>query len=516
MNTTIKFDGGDPSFESLLQEQSIITEQDVGIVVEYSDGMCTIAGIFGVMAGEQLLFDSGANGFVFDIHEELVFAFILQKDMIVIGEGVKRTKQLYSIAADEKLLGRVIDIQGVPVDGLESIIPTEKSELMPVESEAKGIIERAPVTKPLYTGIISVDSLIAIGKGQRQLLIGNRGSGKTSFAITTILNQKNRGVICIYVAIGISQQEIARITHLLHNESALDYTVIVLADAGKPAIHHYLAPYVGSAIAEYFAHTKKRDVLIIYDDLSNQAISYRELCLLMKRPPAREAYPGDIFYLHSRLLERAGNFLHGGSITALPIIKLQENDVTAYIPTNVISITDGQIFFDTTLFNRGIKPAINIELSVSRVGGNAQPQIINTLSKALRLNIAQYHELSIFSQLGSEIDGETKQILRKGELLLRLLQQSLYQRYTVAEEAILLYAFRNHSEEFLKIRIDDHFFSWMLDFIRSTQNQICTLIEEEGKYNDEIAESFDNILKEVFLLESTFRETIASARSSAG
>lgn len=408
---------------------------ETGIVVQVSDVACKIHGLSNVLYGELLDFEGGNKGIVFHLDEDHVIAFLLSPHILVHeSEVVRRTGTVFKVPVGEQLLGRVITVRGEPLDGLP---PFEAAEMRPIEAAIPGIAQRSPVNESLETGIMAIDALIPIGKGQRELLIGNRSTGKTMLALDIILHQKNRNVICIYVAIGEREVAVARLVRTLELRGCLDYTIVVSATASNSSLENYLAPYTGCTIGEYFRDQGK-DVLIIYDDLSNHAISYREMSLLMKRSPGREAYPGDIFYLHSRLLERAGKLLKGGSLTALPIVRIQSDDLTAYIPTNLISITDGQIFLDSSLFRKGIRPAVNAELSVSRVGGAAQTKAMKRVTRALRLELAQYNELLGFSQFGTELDPLSQQRLARGAITVELLKQPPHTTYTFVEQVLML------------------------------------------------------------------------------
>ena len=474
--------------------------EKAGRVISFADDICKVEGLSSIAYGEHVIFDGGNEGVVFDIEQDICCVAVLHDNAISTHEGVFATGKLFSVTTSAALLGRVIDILGKPLDGLP-LVHDDNYEIRVSEAQVKGIIERKQVNTPLYTGILTIDTLVPIGKGQRQLLVGNRSTGKTSAAINAIINQKNKNVICIYVAIAQRRAHVARLIDNLEQNGALDYTIIIVADAAQKALHHYLAPYVGSSVAEYFSDQGK-DVLIVYDDLSNHATAYREISLLMQRSPGREAYPGDIFYLHSRLLERAGSFINGGSITALPIAQIQEDDITAYIPTNLISITDGQLFFDTALFNTGIKPAINTELSVSRVGGSAQPKIINKLSRALRLDLAQYHELSAFSQFGADLDEVSSQKIKKGKLLVELLKQSIDTFYSVSDEAIILYLFRNHEQKLIKYADVKHYVSWVLSFIKHTESVLYQKIGNSS-YDEAIIKELEECIQKTFEIYSS-------------
>lgn len=415
--------------------------EEIGHVVQVGDASCTIYGLTHAVYGELVQFEGGAQGIILDLQEYLCTVFLLDVHTSVAEhEVVRRTGSEFKIPVGSDLIGRVVNAIGTPIDGAGEL--TTK-ELLPIEVSVPGIIERSPVNEPLETGLMVVDALVPIGKGQRELIIGNRSTGKTAIALDTILNQKGKNVICVYVAVGQRQANVARIVHLLEEQGALDYTVVVSADASSSALNQYLAPYAGTTIGEYF-RAQKRDVLVVYDDLSNHAVAYREISLLMRRPPGREAYPGDVFYLHSRLLERAGKLLSGGSLTALPIVQIQGDDITAYIPTNLISITDGQIFLDTKLFNAGVRPAVNVELSVSRVGGAAQTKAVKQMTRALRLEIAQYNELLAFSQFGSELDLISQRKLARGAIVVELFKQPQFSTYSSVTEVLQLFLLREN------------------------------------------------------------------------
>ena len=392
------------------------------------------------MAGELLEFDGGVYGMAQNLEEDLVGAVLLGSDQnIREGDTVKRTKRLVEVPVGEAMLGRVVDALGKPIDGKG---PIETTEARPIEMPAPGIIERTPVNVPLQTGIKAIDSMIPIGRGQRELIIGDRQTGKTAICLDTIINQKGNGVICIYVAIGQKRSTVAQVAETLAANGAMDYTIILAATASESAPLQYIAPYAGCTIGEYFMH-KGRDVLVIYDDLSKHAVAYRALSLLLHRPPGREAYPGDVFYLHSRLLERAANLKDGGSLTALPIIETQAGDVSAYIPTNVISITDGQIFLETELFNMGVRPAVNPGISVSRVGGNAQIKAMKKVAGTLKLAYSQYRELQAFSQFGSDLDADTKARLAQGERIVEVLKQPQNSPIPVEKQVVIIFAVIN-------------------------------------------------------------------------
>lgn len=420
--------------------KSKIDMTETGKVILVGDGIARVYGLRNCMANELLEFEDGSFGVAQNLEEETVSVAVLSdKDNIREGSSVNRTGKVVAVPVGEKLLGRVVNALGEPIDGKG---PVEYSDTRPIESEAPGIIERESVSVPLQTGIKAIDSMIPIGRGQRELIIGDRQTGKTEIAIDTIINQKNTDVICIYVAIGQKSTSVAQLANELERNGAMEYTIIVSASASESAPLQYIAPYSGCAMAEYFREQGK-DVLIIYDDLSKHAVAYRALSLLIRRPPGREAYPGDVFYLHSRLLERAACVSEeygGGSITALPIIETQAGDVSAYIPTNVISITDGQIFLETELFHSGIMPAINPGISVSRVGGSAQLKAMKKVSGELKLLYSQYRELQAFAQFGSDLDADTKERLALGERIVEVLKQGRNAPVRVGCQVAIVYA----------------------------------------------------------------------------
>ena len=410
---------------------------ETGIVILVGDGIAKASGLEKCMAGELVEFPNGAYGMAQNLEEETVSIVILGDDNgIKEGDTVKRTGKVVSVPVGKNLIGRVVNALGEPIDGKG---PIEAEGFRPIESPAEGIIQRKPVNVPLQTGIKAIDSMIPIGRGQRELIIGDRQTGKTTIATDTILNQKGKDVICIYVAIGQKRSTIAQLVNNLTLGGAMDYTIVVSATASELAPMQYIAPYAGCAMGEHFMHQGK-DVLVIYDDLSKHAVAYRAISLLIRRPPGREAYPGDVFYLHSRLLERAANLAKGGSLTALPIIETQAGDVSAYIPTNVISITDGQIFLESELFNSGVMPAVNPGISVSRVGGNAQIKAMKKVAGSLKLLYSQYRELQSFAQFGSDLDADTKARLALGERIVEVLKQKNNAPVEVAHQVCILYA----------------------------------------------------------------------------
>ncbi len=438
---------GDPAEEIKKRVSRFTGEIEVyqtGYIASLSDGICSVTGLSDVMAGEMLAFPAAQHGslrgMVMDLREGSVGVALLGNyDELREGDLVLRTGRVMEVPVGEALLGRVVDTLGRPVDG-KGEIRTETTR--PVESQAPGVIERRPVSVPMMTGIKAIDALIPIGRGQRELIIGDRQTGKTAIAVDTIINQRGKDMICIYVAVGQKESTVASVVERLKKHGAMDYTIVVCANASEPAPMLYIAPYAGAAMGEYFMY-KGRDVLIIYDDLTKQAVAYREISLLLHRPPGREAYPGDVFYLHSRLLERAARLNEeagGGSMTALPIIETQAGDIAAYIPTNVISITDGQIFLETDLFNAGIRPAVNVGLSVSRVGGAAQLGAVKQVAGRLRMDLAQYRELAAFSQFGSDLDKATRATLHRGDRMTELLKQDQYEPMSAADQVVVLYA----------------------------------------------------------------------------
>ncbi|MFT6765926.1 MAG: F-type H+-transporting ATPase subunit alpha, partial [Alteromonas naphthalenivorans] len=405
-------------FEQSLSDKPKAQLDQIGMVIKVGDGICQVHGLDNAVYNEMIDFEGGNRGIVLDLAENYVSIFLLHNTIPVVEmEVAKRTGKVFKAPVGEGLLGRTINAMGKPIDGLGDMPVKDQ---WPIEVAAPGVIERSPINEPLETGILAIDALVPIGKGQRELIIGNRGTGKTAIALDTILNQKGKDVICIFVSIGQRQANLARNIRLLVENGALEYTVIVSADAADSVLCQYLAPYVGCTIGEYYRKQGK-DALIIYDDLSNHAIAYREMSLLLRRPPGREAYPGDVFYLHSRLLERAGKITNGGSLTALPIIQIQADDITSYIPTNLISITDGQIFLDDQMFKSGIRPAVNIGLSVSRVGGAAQMSAVKKMAKTLGLELAQYRELLDFSQFGTELDSDAQHRINQGRRAIEVL-----------------------------------------------------------------------------------------------
>ena len=413
---------------------------EIGRVIEVGDGIARVYGLERAMAGELLTFPQDIVGMVLNLEEDNVGAVLLGDDRAIReGDVVKRTGRIAQVPVGEVMIGRVVNALGQPIDGKG---PIEAKESRPIERYAPGVVDRRPVKEPLQTGIKAIDAMIPIGRGQRELIIGDRQTGKTAIAVDTILNQKGQGVYCFYVAVGQKRSTVAQVVRVLEDNGAMEYTTVIAATASDPAPLQYIAPYAGVTMGEYFRDSK-RHALCIYDDLSKHATAYRQLSLLLRRPPGREAYPGDVFYLHSRLLERAAKLndeLGGGSLTALPIIETQLGDVSAYIPTNVISITDGQIYLETDLFYAGIRPAVNVGLSVSRVGGSAQVKAMRQVAGKLRLDLAQYRELAAFAQFGSELDKATQQQLSRGQRMVELLKQGQYTPIAVERQILSIYA----------------------------------------------------------------------------
>src|SRR5881227_1328700 len=423
--------------------ESKITVDEVGTVISLGDGIARVHGLDKVMAGELLEFSHDVAGIAMNLEEDQVGAVLLgEYTAIKEGDQVKRTGRIISVPVGDAMIGRVVDSLGQPIDDKG---PISTSEFIPLERLAPGVIERQPVREPMATGLKAIDSMIPIGRGQRELIIGDRQTGKTAIAIDTIINSKGNDLICIYCAIGQKRSSIAQVVKILSDYGAMDYTIVVAASASEPAPMQYIAPYAACAMGEYFRDSK-RHALCIYDDLSKHAASYREISLLLRRPPGREAYPGDVFYLHSRLLERAAKLSNekgGGSLTALPVIETQAGDVSAYIPTNVISITDGQIYLETDLFNQGVRPAVNVGLSVSRVGGNAQIKAMRAVAGTLRLDLAQYRELAAFAQFGSDLDKATQAQLNRGQRLVEVLKQNQFSPMRIGLQVVSVFAGTN-------------------------------------------------------------------------
>jgi len=531
--------------QEITQYRSEIDVADVGKVLEVGDGIARIYGLRNAMAGEMLEFQNGAFGQVFNLEDNSIGAVILG-DYLGIKEGdlVKSTGQLLSVPVGEALIGRVVDPLGRPLDGRGVV---ESPHRRPLESDAPGIAERQPVNVPLQTGIKAIDSMIPIGRGQRELIIGDRKTGKTAIGVDTIINQRGTGVICVYVAIGQKESTVAGVVEVLREHKALDYTIVVAASSSDPAPLQYIAPYAGCAMAEYFMYEQGKDTLVIYDDLSKQAAAYRQLSLLLRRPPGREAYPGDVFYLHSRLLERSCKLANryiiaskdapsdtregvngklyvgvpgldearrdmeglpnresleirhvpgtGGSLTALPVIETLEGEVSAYIPTNVISITDGQIYLEPDLFFAGVRPAINVGISVSRVGGNAQNRAMKKVAGSLRLDLAAFRELEAFAQLGTELDAATQRQLDRGQRMVELLKQGQYHPYHVTDQILSIYAGTQGFLDDLPLARVAEFEQGLLKFFRDEHPEIWNELTDRGDMDKALEERIRGAIK---------------------
>lgn len=469
-------------------DSRVAEEQEVGTVIWVGDGIAIVYGIDHAMYGEIVIFENGSKGMVQDIRKNEIGCILFGKDTeISEGTRVRRTKRMAGVPVGHQFLGRVVNALGEPIDGQG---PVKEEGYRPVEEPAPGIVERKSVDKPMETGILSIDSMFPIGRGQRELIIGDRQTGKTSIATETILNQKGKDVICIYVAIGQKASTVAKLVNTLKKSGAMDYTIVMSSTASDAAPLQYIAPYAGTAMAEFFMHEGK-DVLIVYDDLSKHAVAYRALSLLLERSPGREAYPGDVFYLHSRLLERSSRLsdeLGGGSITALPIIETQAGDVSAYIPTNVISITDGQIFLEADLFFAGMRPAVNVGLSVSRVGGAAQTKAMKKASGSIRLDLAQYREMEVFTQFSSDLDDNTKEQLAYGKRLMELLKQPLGRPLSMHEQVITLCTATHRLMVSIEVDRIKEFQMKMLAWFDTEHPEIGQELEEKQELSDELIE----------------------------
>ncbi|MBR2343600.1 MAG: F0F1 ATP synthase subunit alpha [Clostridia bacterium] len=474
--------------EQIKNYENRTREDEVGYVISVGDGISKVHGLEKCRANELLEFVNGTFGMALNLEESLVSCVLLGSD-VGISEGslVKRTGKVVSVPVGEALVGRVVNALGQPIDAKG---PIDTELYSPIERRAYGIIERKSVSVPLQTGIKAIDSMIPIGRGQRELIIGDRGTGKTVIATDTIINQKGKDVICIYVAIGQKQSTVTSVVDTLYRSGAMDYTIVVSATASDSAPLQYIAPYAGCAMGEYFMD-RGRDVLIVYDDLSKHAVAYRALSLLIRRPPGREAYPGDVFYLHSRLLERAARLspeYGGGSLTALPIIETQAGDVSAYIPTNVISITDGQIFLESELFHSGVRPAVNPGISVSRVGGNAQIKAMKKVSGTLKLLYSQYRELAGFAQFGSDLDADTKARLEQGQRIVEVLKQDRNSPIDVELQVAIIYAASNNMLKDIPVSRIRDFESELFEHLTATRPELLAKIKEGGTLTDEISE----------------------------
>ena len=461
--------------------------EEEGTILEVGDGIARIYGLTNCMAGEMLEFSNGSAGVASNLEESSIGAVILgQYDDLREGDTVKRTGSVLQVPVGEELIGRVVDPLGNPLDGKG---PLKTDKFRAVESDAPGIADRQSVKEPLQTGIKAVDSMIPIGRGQRELIIGDRGTGKTAVAIDTIINQKGGDVVCVYVAVGQKASTVAGVVQRLTESGAMDYTIVVNASASMPAPLQYVAPYCGCAMAEYFMYEKNGHTLCVYDDLSKQAAAYRQLSLLLRRPPGREAYPGDVFYLHSRLLERSAKLsddLGAGSLTALPVIETQEGEVSAYIPTNVISITDGQIYLVPELFFAGVRPAIDVGISVSRVGGSAQVKGMKAVAGSLRLDLAQFRELEAFAQLGTELDAATQRQLDRGFRMVEILKQDQYEPMSVVDQILIIWAGSKGKLDDVPVDRVSEYESAFLEFITATHSEIVEQLGETGEVTEEL------------------------------
>jgi len=470
--------------------------EDLGSVLMVGDGIARVYGLEKALAGELLEFPGGTYGMVLNLEQDNIGVVILGPyEHIKEGDPVKRTKRVVQVPVGEAMIGRVVNPLGQPLDGKG---PIKTDKFRPIEAKAPGVVDRVSVNQPLQTGLKAIDSMVPIGRGQRELIIGDRQTGKTAIAVDTILNQKGQDVICIYVAIGQKASTVAAVVDTLNKHGAMDYTMVVSATASEPSPLLFIAPYAGVAMAEEFMYAG-RDVLIVYDDLSKHAAAYREMSLLLRRPPGREAYPGDIFYIHSRLLERAAKLndkLGGGSITALPIIETQAGDISAYIPTNVISITDGQIYLESDLFYAGIRPAISVGRSVSRVGGAAQVPMMRKVAGTLRLELSQYRELAAFAQFGSDLDRQTQALLARGERLYEVLKQEQYKPMPVEEQAVSLYVAVNGYLDSIAVADVVRFERELLEFMRKERAELMEKLRTKKKFTPEIEEELKKAIVE--------------------
>ena len=475
---------------------SAVNVSETGSVISVGDGIARIYGLDNVMAGELVEFGPGTVGIALNLEEDQVGVVLLgDYSNVKEGDQVKRTGRITSIPVGDAMIGRVVDALGRPIDGKGAIATTEFN---PLERLAPGVVDRQSVKQPMQTGIKAIDAMVPIGRGQRELIIGDRQTGKTAIALDTIINQKGGDVICIYVAIGQKRSTVAQVVKTLEEHGAMDYTIVVAATASDPAPMQYIAPYTGCAIGEFFRDSR-RHALCIYDDLSKHAVAYREISLLLRRPPGREAYPGDVFYLHSRLLERAAKLndkLGGGSLTALPFIETQAGDVSAYIPTNVISITDGQIYLETDLFNSNVRPAINVGLSVSRVGGSAQIKAMKSVAGTLRLDLAQFRELAAFSQFGSDLDKVSQQQLNRGKRLVEVLKQNQYSPMPVEKQVLVIYTGTNGHLDDIAVEDVRRFEAELIKHVETNKADLLTAIREKKELTKEIKADLENILKE--------------------
>jgi F-type H+-transporting ATPase subunit alpha len=487
---------------------SAINVSETGSVISVGDGIARVYGLENAMAGELIDFREGVVGLALNLEEDQV-GVVLFGDWQEVKEGdpVKRTGRIISVPVGEGMIGRVVNALGEPIDGKGQISSTDA---LPLERLAPGVVDRQPVKQPLQTGIKAIDGMIPIGRGQRELIIGDRQTGKTTVALDTILNQNGQDVICIYIAVGQKRSTVAQVVRTLEEFGAMEYTTVVAATASDPAPMQYIAPYAGCAMGEYFRDSG-RHALCIYDDLSKHAAAYREISLLLRRPPGREAYPGDVFYLHSRLLERAAKLSDekgGGSLTALPIIETQAGDVSAYIPTNVISITDGQIYLESDLFNANVRPAINVGISVSRVGGSAQVKAMRAVAGSLRLDLAQYRSLAAFAQFGSDLDKASQAQLNRGQRLTELLKQNQFSPLPVEKQVVSIYTGVNGHLDDVAVRDIRKFESEFLSFVENTQGSILQAIRDKKELTNELKQQLDAVIKD-------FKQRFSSDKSVA-
>jgi len=482
--------------EQLKGYEAAVEVAEVGTVTEVGDGIARIYGLEKAMASELLELPHDVIGMVLNLEEDNVGAVLLGEDFLIKeGDLVKRTGRIAQVPVGEAMVGRTVNALGQPIDGKG---PIEATEHRPIERLAPGVVDRQPVKEPLQTGIKAIDSMIPIGRGQRELIIGDRQTGKTALVVDTILNQKGQDVFCIYVAVGQKRSTVAQVVKIFENHGAMEYTTVVLATASEPAPLQYIAPYAGCAMGEYFRDNGKH-ALIIYDDLSKHAVAYRQLSLLLRRPPGREAYPGDVFYLHSRLLERAAKLndeLAGGSLTALPIIETQLGDVAAYIPTNVISITDGQIYLETDLFYAGVRPAVNVGLSVSRVGGSAQIRAMRQVAGRLRLDLAQYRELAAFAQFGSELDKATQAQLNRGARMVEILKQDQFVPLPVERQILIIFAGVNGHVDDLPVEAMRPFEQGLSRFVEASYPEIYKELNEKKVIGEDLSQKMEQAIRE--------------------
>jgi F-type H+-transporting ATPase subunit alpha len=473
-----------------------ISVEKIGKIMEVGDGIARISGLSEVMYSEMLDFGNGIRGVALNLEEDLVGAVILGDwKKIKEGDTVKSTGKILEVPVGEAMIGRVVNPLGAAIDGKGEL---KASKFYPVEKIASGVITREPVRKPVQTGLKAIDAMIPIGRGQRELIIGDRQTGKTAIAIDAIINQKGKDLICVYVAIGQKESKVAKLVAKLEDAGAMDYTIVVVAGASMPASLTYIAPFAGCAMGEYFMDQGK-DVLVVYDDLSKHAVAYREISLLLRRPPSREAYPGDIFYLHSRLLERAAKMskdFGGGSLTALPIIETQAGDISAYIPTNVISITDGQIYLENDLFYQGIRPAINVGLSVSRVGSSAQIKAMKKVAGRLRLEVAQYRELAAFAQFGSDLDEATQKQINRGKRIIEILKQKQYSPMPVENQVIIIYSAVNGLLDDVPVEKIAEFETGLHKFFSANGKTVLQEISSKGELNEELEDNIKRLVAE--------------------